>query len=152
MSEVERKKRSVKRWRKEFPKEFYNHVGTKNMWSWRSLLRVSWKGRRSNQLILKRNQPWIFFGRTDAEAEAPKHWPPEANSWLTGKDPDAGKGRRQEKRATEDEMVGWHHQFNGHELGQTLGDGEGQGSLACCSPWGPKSQTPTWQLNNNCYF
>ena len=61
------------------------------------------------------------------------------NSQLTGKDPDAGKDRRQkEKRATEDEMVGWHHRFNGHELGQTLGDGEEQGSLACCSAWGNK--------------
>ena len=83
----------------------------------------------------QRNQSWIFIGRTDAEAEAPIFWPSVAKSQLIGKDPDAGKDwRREEKGSTEDEMVGWHHQFNGYELGQTLGDGEGQGSLACCSP------------------
>ena len=72
------------------------------------------------------------------------------NSWFIGKDPDAGKDWRQkEKGATGDEMVGWHHQFNRHELGQTPGDGEEQGSLACCSPWGHKELDMTWQLNNN---
>ena len=50
---------------------------------------------------------------------------------------------------TEDEMAGWHHRLNGHELGQTPGDGEGQGSLACCSPWGCRESDMTWQLNNN---
>ena len=70
-------------------------------------------------------------------------WPPDANSQLFGKDPDAGKDwRQEEKRVTEDEMVGWHHQFNGNELGKTPGDGEGQGGLVCCSPWG--SQSWTW--------
>ena len=64
-------------------------------------------------------------------------WPPDAKSRLIGKDLDAGKDRRQkEKGTTEDEMVGWHHRLNGHEFGQALGDGEGQGSLACGSPWG----------------
>ena len=83
----------------------------------------------------KGNQPWIFTGRTDAEA--PILWPPDAKSWLTGKDPNAGKDwRQEEKRVTEDEMVGLHHQFIGHELGQTLGDGEGLRGLKCCSPWG----------------
>ena len=72
----------------------------------------------------------------DAEAEAQTLWPPVVNSQLIGKDP--GKDLRHEKRVTEDKMVGWHHQFNGHELGQILGDGEGQGSLVCCSPWGHK--------------
>ena len=76
---------------------------------------------------LKGNQPWIFIGRTDIEAETPTLWPPDAKSWLTGKDCDAGKDRRQKvKRATEDEMVGWHHQFNRHELGKTPGDSEWQ--------------------------
>ena len=66
---------------------------------------------------LKRNQPWIFIGRTDAEAETPILWPPDMKSWLTGKDPDAGKDLRQKgKRAVEDEMVGWHHQLNGYEF------------------------------------
>ena len=98
---------------------------------------------------LKRNQPWILFGRTNAEAEAPIFRPPDMNSWLIGKDPDAGKGWRQkEKRVTEDE-VGWHHQLNVHELGQTPGDGEGQGSLVCCSPWDCKELDMTWRLNNN---
>ena len=95
----------------------------------------------------KGNQPWIFIGRIDAEAEAQIVWPPDAKSQLTGKDPDAGKDWRQ-KRVTEDEMVGWHHQFNGHELGQTLGDGKGQEGLACCSPWSHKESDTTWWLNN----
>ena len=83
-----------------------------------------------------------------SDAEAPILWPADAKSQLTGKDPDAGKDLRQ-KRVTEDEMVGWHHQFNGHKLGQALGDGEGQGGLACCSPWGREELDMTWQLNNN---
>ena len=72
----------------------------------------------------------MLFGRTDAEAEAPILWPLDAKSQLTGKDPDAGKDLGQEEKGgTEDELFGWHYQFNGHELRQTLGDGEGQGSL-----------------------
>ena len=66
-----------------------------------------------------------------------------------GKDPDAGKVRRWEKGTTEDEMIGWHHQLNGHEFEQAPGDGDGQGSLACCSPWGHKESDMTAQLNNN---
>ena len=82
----------------------------------------------------KRNQPWIFIGRTDAEA--PILLPPDAKSQLIEKDSDAGKGWRQkEKGVTEDEIDWQHHWFNGHEFEQTLGDNEGQGSLACCSPW-----------------
>ena len=85
----------------------------------------------------KGNQSWIIMGKTDAEAEAAILWPLDAKSLLIGKDPDAGKDWRQkEKGATEDEMVGWHHWLDGHEFEQALGDGEGQGSLACCSPWG----------------
>ena len=83
----------------------------------------------------KGNQPWIFIGRTDAEAEAPILWPPAVTSRLVGKDPDAGKyWRQEEKGMTEDEMVGWHHWLNGHEFEQALRDGKGQGSLACFSP------------------
>ena len=81
---------------------------------------------------LKGNQPRIFFGRTDAEAEAPILWPPDVNNRLIGRDPDVGKDWRQKKRVTEDEMVEWHHWFNGRELGQAPGDGEGHGSLVCC--------------------
>ena len=87
----------------------------------------------------KGNQSWLFIGRTDAEAGAPILWPPDAKSQLTRKDRDAGKDRRrEEKGTTEDEMVGWHHQLDGHEFKQVLGDGEGHGSLVCCSPWGYK--------------
>ena len=71
----------------------------------------------------KRNQPSIFIGRTDAETEAPILWPPDAKSWLIRKDPDAGKDwRQEEKGTTEDEMVGWHHWFNGHEFEQAMGE------------------------------
>ena len=84
----------------------------------------------------KGHQSWIFIGRTDAEAETPILWPPDAKNWLTGKDPDAGKDwGQEEKGTTEDEMAGWHQQLNGHEFEQALGVGDGQGSLACCSPW-----------------
>ena len=87
----------------------------------------------------KGNQSWIVIGRTDAEAEAPILWPPDMKNWLLGKDPDAGKEWRQEKKGTtKDQMVGWHHWLNGHEFEQAPGDGEGQGSLACCSPWGDR--------------
>ena len=98
----------------------------------------------------KGNQPWISTARTDAEAEAPIFWSPDAKGWLTGKHPDSGKDwRHKEKRAAKDEMVGWYHQLNGHELGQIPGDGEGQGGLTCCSSWGHKDLDMTEQLNNN---
>ena len=88
---------------------------------------------------LKGNQPWALFGGTDAKVEAPAFWSFDVNSWLTGKVPGAGKDWGQtEKRASEDEMAGRHHQCNAHELGQTSGDGEGQRGLVCCSPWGCK--------------
>ena len=90
----------------------------------------------------KGNQSWIFIGRTDAEAETSIFRPPDAKNWLLGKDPDPGKDWRQEKKGTtEDEMVGWHYWLDGHESEQTLGVGDGQGSLACCSPWVTKSRT-----------
>ena len=89
-------------------------------------------------------QSWIFIGRTDAEAEAPILWPPDAKSQFIRKDPDAAKDWRQEKKGmTEDEMVGWHHWLNGHEFEQAPGDSEGQGSLTCCSPWGCKESDKT---------
>ena len=94
----------------------------------------------------KGNQSWIFIGRTDAESETPILWPPDGKKWLIGKVPDAGEDWRWgEKGTREDEMVRWHHWLNGHEFEQALGVGDGQGSLACCSPWGC-SQTwlSTW--------
>ena len=94
------------------------------------------------------NQSWIFTGRTDAEAETPILWPSGMKNWFTGKDPDARKDwRQEEKGTTEDEMVGWHHRLNGLEFEQTLGVGDGQGSLACCSPWGSKESDTTEWLN-----
>ena len=100
------------------------------------------------QVNPKRSQCSVFIGRTDAEAEAPILWPRDAKSWIIGKDPDAGKDLRQEdKWMTEDETVEWHHQLNGHEFEQALGDGEGQGSLVCSSPWGHKELNTTEPLN-----
>ena len=92
------------------------------------------------------NQSWKFIGRTDVKA--PLLWPPNAKNWLIRKDPDDGKDWRQEKKGTiEDKMVGWHHRLNGQEFEQALGDGDGQGSLACCSPWGRKESDTIEQLS-----
>ena len=94
------------------------------------------------------NQSWIFIGRTDAEAEIPILWPSDGKNWLIGKDPDAGKDwRQEEKGTTEDDMFGWHHRLNEHEFEQAPGVGDGQGSLACCSPWGCKESDMTERLN-----
>ena len=80
----------------------------------------------------------------DTEAETPILWPLNAKSWLSGEDPDAVKDWKQEEKGmTEDEMIGWHHQLNGHESEQSLGDGERQGSLVCCNPWGHKESDMT---------
>ena len=92
----------------------------------------------------KGNKTWILIGRTDAEAVAPILWPPVEKSWLIGKDSDAGKGwGQEEKQATEDEMTGWHHWYNGHEFEQTMWDSKGQGNLVCCSSWGHKELDTT---------
>ena len=110
---------------------------------WRWLLRVPWTARRSNQSILKE-----IIGRTDAKAEAPILWPPDVKNWLVGKDPDARKDCRQEEKGMrEDEMVGWHHRLNGHGFGWTSGVGDGQGGLACYSPWGLKESDKKERLN-----
>jgi len=77
------------------------------------------------------------------EAEAPILWLPDMKNWLFGKNPDAGKDWKQEKRMTEDEKVGWYHWLNGHEFEQSPGDCEGQGLLACCSPRGCKESDMT---------
>ena len=117
------------------------------LWCWRRLLRVPWTARRSNQLILKEINPeysleglklkLLYFGHLMHKSQ------------LTRKDPNARKDWRQEETGmTEKEMVGWHHWFNGHKFEQTLGDSEGQGSLACCSPWGCKESNTTEQLNS----
>ena len=117
------------------------------LWCWRRLLRVPWIARRSNQSP-KGDQSWVFIGRTDVEAETPILWPPDSKSWLIWKDPDAGKDwGQEEKRMTEDEMIGWHYRLNGHGFGWTPGVGDGQGGLACCGSWGHKESDTTERLN-----
>ena len=96
----------------------------------------------------KGDQSRMFIGRTDVEAEIPVLWPPDVKNWLIGKDPDSGKDWRQEERGTtEDEMVGWNHQLDGHVIEQAVGVGDGQGGLAWCSPWGRKESDMTELLN-----
>ena len=120
---------------------------------WRRLLGIPWTARRSNQSILKEINPEYSFGGLMLKLKLQifgclvqelTHWTSESNFPNSGKE-----WRQKEKRATENEMGGWHHWFNGHELGQTMGDGEGQGSLACCSPWSHEESDMTWWLNNN---
>ena len=90
------------------------------LWCWRRLLRVPWTARRLNQSILKEISPWVFIGRTDAQAETPVLWPPHVKSWLIGKDSDGGRDWGQEEKGMiEDEMAGWHHWLDGHESGWT---------------------------------
>ena len=92
----------------------------------------------------KGNQSWIFIGRIDAEADTAILWRPDGKSQILRKDPEVGKDwRQEEKKMTEDEIIGWHHQLDGHEFEQALGFGEGQGSLVCCSPWGHKESDTT---------
>ena len=87
----------------------------------------------------KGDQSWVFIGRIDAEAQSPILWPPDVKNLFLRKDPDIGRELRQEEKGmTQDEMAGWHHQLNGHEFEQAPGVGDGQGGLACCSPWGCK--------------
>ena len=96
----------------------------------------------------KGNQSSIFIGRTDAEAEAPRLWPPDVKNWLIRTDLDVGKDWRQEDMGkAEDQIFGWYHWLNGHEFEQALGFGDGQGSLACYSPWGHKESDMTEWLN-----
>ena len=115
------------------------------LWCWRRL-ESPLASKEIQPVHPKGSQPWIFTGRTDAEASV--LWSPDAKSLLIGKDPDAGKDwRQEEKGVTENEMVGWHHWLNGYEFEQTRGDSEGQGSLACCSPWGQKESDTTERLS-----
>ena len=105
------------------------------LWCWRRLLSIPWTARRSNQSILK---SWVF-GRNDGKTEAAVVWPSHAKSWLTGKDSHTGRNWQQEEKGmTEDEIAGWHHWLDQRESEWTLGAGDGQGGLVCCSPWGHK--------------
>ena len=125
----------------------------KNWCFWIVVLEISLEspleGKEIKPVNPKGDQLWIFIGRTDAEAEAPILWPHDANIGLIGKDLEAGKDWRQEENGMiEDETVRWHHQLNGHEFEQTPGDGERQGSLACCSLGGRKESDMIERLNN----
>ena len=119
------------------------------LWCWRRPLKSPLDCKEIQPVHSKGDQSWMFFGRTDAEAETPILWPPDGKKWLIGKDPDAGKDwRQEEKGTTEDEMVGWHHWLNGHGFGWTPGVGDGQGGLACLpSSWGHKESDLTKRLN-----
>ena len=119
------------------------------LWCWRTLLRVPWTSRLSNQSILKEiSSEYSFKGLIDVHAETPILQPPDVKNWLIRKDLDARKDWRLEvKGMTEDEMVGWHHWLNGHEFEQAPGAGDGQGSLVCCSPWGCQESDSTERLN-----
>ena len=120
---------------------------------WRRLLRVLWIARKSNPVNPKGKQSWIFIGRTDAEAEAPTLWTSDAKNQLSGKDPDAGKDWRQEEKGRQ--RLRWLDGITDSmdmSFEQILGDREGQGSLACCSPWGHKESDTTQQLNSSVQF
>ena len=109
-----------------------------NPFDWKEIKPVKPKG----------NQYWLFIGRADAEAETPILWPPDAKSWLIGKDSDAGRDwGQEEKGTTEDEMAGWHHGLDGCDSEWTLGDGDGQGGLKCHNSWGRKESDTTERLN-----
>ena len=115
------------------------------LWCWRRLLRVPWTARRSNQSILKDISPGISLEGMMLKL---KLWPPNAKSWLIGKDSDARKDwGQEEKGTTEDEMAGRHHWLDGHGSEWTLGVGDGQGGLACCDSWGCKELETTQRLN-----
>ena len=118
------------------------------LWCWRRFLWVPWTARRSNQSILKEINP-KYYWKDWCWSWNSSIWPPDVKNWLNGKDPDAGKDWGQKKRASEDEMAGWHHQCNRHEFRQTPEDGEGQGSLACYSPCICKELYTAGWLNSN---
>ena len=121
---------------------------TFELWCWKRFLRGPLDCKEIQPVHPKGNQSWISIGSIDAEAETPIFWPPDSKNWLTGTDPDAGKDwRQEEKGTTEDEMVGWHHRLNRHKFEQAPGVGDGQGRLACCSPWGLKESDTTEWLN-----
>ena len=118
------------------------------LWCWRRLLKVPWTARRSNQSILKEISPEHSLEGLMLKLKLQYFGPPDTKNWLTGKAPDSGQDWRQEEKGVRgDEMVGWHHQLNGHEFEQVLRVGDGRGSLFCCSPWGCKESDMTEWLN-----
>ena len=125
----------------------HRRIDTFELWCWRTLLRDPWTARRSNQSILKEINPECS---SEGLMMKMKFWASDVKSLLIRKDPDVGKDRRKEKGMTEHETVGWHYWLNGHEFEQALGDGEGQGSLACGSPWGRRVGHWTTEQQHTC--
>ena len=126
----------------------HRRIDAFELWCWRRLFRVPWTEMRSNQSSLKEISPEYSLEGLTLKLKTPILWPPDAKTWLIGKDPDAGKDWEQEEKGmTEDEMVGWHHRLDGHGFGCTPGVGDGQGGLACCGSWGRKESDTTERLN-----
>ena len=126
----------------------HQRIDAFELWCWRRLLRVPWTARRSNQFILKEISPEYSLEGLMLKLKLQYFGHLDAKNWLTGKDPDAGQDWRQkEKGTTEDEMVGWHHRFYGHEFGWIPEIGDGQGGLECCGSWGCKKSDTTEWLN-----
>ena len=118
------------------------------LWCWEKTLESPLDYKEVQPVHSEGDQPWDFFGRTDAKAETPVLWPPHAKSWLIGKGFDAGRDwGQEEKGTTEDEMAGWHHWLDGREFEWTPGVGDGQGGLACCDSWGHKESDTIERLN-----
>ena len=135
-------------WELDLKKAQHKRIDAFELWCWRRLLRVPWTTKRSIQSILKEISP--AYSLEGLKLKLQYFGSPDARRWRIGKDPDAGKDWRQEEKGmTEDEMVEWHHWLKGHEFEQALGDDEGQGSLACCSPWDRKESDTTEWLNDN---
>ena len=132
----------------------HQRIDAFELWCWRRLENPM-DGKAIKPASSKGNQPWIFIGRADAEAETPVQWPLDAKSQATGKEPwcwERLKGK--ESGAADGEMFRWHYRLNGHEFEKTPGNGEGQKSRVCCSPWGRKELDMTKRLNNHstCLF
>ena len=136
-------------WGHTIKKVEHQRMDAFEMWCWRRLLRVRLDCKDIQPVNPKGNPPWIFIGRTDGEAETPILWLPDPKNWFIWKDPDSGQDwRREEKGTIEDEMVGWHHQLNGHEFGklrELVMDSEAW--RATVHPWGRKELDRTEQLN-----
>ena len=125
-------------------------IDTFELWCWRTILMCPLDFKEIQLVNPQGYQSWIFIGKTDAEAEAPKLWPPNVNNWLTGKDPDGGKHwRREEKGTTEDDMVGWHHRLSGHEFEQALGVGYVQGKPVVLQSTGSQRVRHDWMTELN---
>ena len=125
-------------------------IDTFELWCWRTILMCPLDFKEIQLVNPQGYQSWIFIGKTDAEAEAPKLWPPNVNNWLTGKDPDGGKHwRREEKGTTEDDMVGWHHRLSGHEFEQAPGDSGRTGKPGMLQSMGSQRVRCNWATELN---